>query len=119
MPKCWIYHESETPKIVDAAQAEAFYAGGWADSPARFIKLESVGVDKDKVDAGDDEETAKAQSVLDSVEGVKDSLNGALNLGDMDKNELEDYARDHHGVELDKRKSKKNLIKQIKQIIES
>lgn len=119
MPKCWIYHATEKPKIVDMADAQSFYDDEWADSPARFLKLESVGIDKAKTDAGDEEETAKAQSVLDSVQGVTESLNGALNLDDMDKSELLDYAQEHHSLELDKRKSKKNIVKQIREHIES
>ena len=115
----WIYHETEDPKIVEEEAAQALYKDGWADSPARFIKLESVGVDKNKVDAGDEEEAAKAQSVLDSVQGITESLNGALNLEGMDKNELEEYAREHFSLELDKRKSLANLVKQIREHIEA
>lgn len=119
MSKCWIYHETEAPKIVDMTDAQSFYDNEWADSPARFLKLESVGIDKAKTDAGDEQETRKAQSVLDSVQGITESLNGALNLDDMDKSELEDYAREHHSIELDKRRSKSNLVKQIREHIEA
>ena len=115
----WVYHETEAPKIVEGDQVEAHYSSGWADSPARFLKLESVGIDKAKTDAGDEQETRKAQSVLDSVQGITESLNGALNLDDMDKSELEDYAREHHSIELDKRRSKSNLVKQIREHIEA
>ena len=115
----WVYHETEKPKIVKEEEAEALYQDGWADTPARFIKLESVGVDKNKVDEGDADETAKAQSVLDSVQGITESLNGALNLDGMDKSELEEYAREHFSLELDRRKSLTNLVKQIREHIEA
>ena len=116
----WVYHETEAPKIVEEAEAEALYKDGWADSPARFLKLESVGIDQAKTDAGDEQETRKAQSVLDSVQGITESLNGALNLDDMDRGELEEYVKEHHsGLKLDKRKSPENLVKQIREHIEA
>lgn len=114
--RCWVYHETEEPKIVTKEEAETLYNDGWKDSPACFIKLESVGIDKDKVDAGDEEENTKAQQVLDAVEGVKDSLNGALNLELMDKNELEAYAKEHFDVDIDRRKGLKRLVKEIKEL---
>ena len=46
------------------------------------------------------------------------SLNGALNLSNLSKNELEEYAREHFGVELDKRRSKKRLIEDVKALTE-
>lgn len=116
--KQWIYHETKQPKIIQSDDFEDHEALGWADSPARFLKLESVGIDKKKVDAGDEQELEKAQQALDAVEGVVASLNGALNLESFNKDELEIYARDHFSLELDKRRSKKRLIEEIKTLIE-
>jgi hypothetical protein len=115
----WIYHETEQPKIIDSDDLASYVEDGWADSPAQFLKLESVGLDKDKIAAGDEEEAAKAQQALDAVEGVVASLNGALNLEKMKKAELEAYALEHFGVDLDKRRTKKALIKQINELMES
>lgn len=119
MLKCWIYHETEEAKIVNIDDAQAYYDDGWADSPARFLKLDAVGIDKDKVDSGDEEETAKAQQALDMVDGIKDSLNGALNIGTMNKNELEDYAKTHFNIDIDRRKSTKNLRRTVKAMSEA
>lgn len=35
-------------------------------------------------------------------------------LENMDKNQLETYAREKHGIDLDKRKSLENLIEEVK-----
>ena len=114
----WIYHATKAPQIIKDSEFERMEAEGWADSPARFLQLETLGIDKAKTDAGDEQETQKAQQALDAVEGVVASLNGALNLDRLDKNELEEYAREHFGVELDKRRSRKRLVADVRALIE-
>ena len=114
--KRWIYHETKQPKIINDSEYEDHKALGWADSPARFLKLESVGIDNEKVEAKDPGETAKAQQALEAVEGVVQSLNNALNIDTMNKNQLEAYIQEHYGVDLDKRKSLKKLRKQAKEL---
>lgn len=114
----WVYHQNKAPKIIKNSEYERMEAEGWRDSPACFIDLSTVGIDKDKIAAGDEQEAAKAQQALDAVEGVVASLNGALNLGNLSKTELEEYAREHFGVELDKRRSKKRLIEDVKALHE-
>jgi hypothetical protein len=114
--KQWIYHETKQPKIINNSEFEELKALGWADSPARFLKLEAVGVDKDKIDAGNEQEKAKAQQALDSVEGVVQSLNNQLNIEIMNKNQLEAYIKEHYNIDLDKRKTIKQLRAQAKQI---
>jgi hypothetical protein len=116
--KQWIYHETEQPKIIDSDDFNKHKEAGWKDSPAAFIKYEDVGLDKDKIDSGDEEEAAKAQQMLDAVEGVKESLNKSLNVGKMNKDELEAFALEHFGVDIDKRKSLKNLRKQVRELTE-
>ena len=117
--KRWIYHSTKKPKIINSEQFETFEAEGWADSPARFIKLESIGIDKEKTAAGDEAETAKAQQALEMVEGITRSLNKALNLDKMNKQELEDYAKEHYGVDIDRRRSVKALRKEVKALAEA
>lgn len=107
----WVYHATKKPKIIQSGDFEAMKAEGWADSPAQFIKLETLGIDKD--------DNVKAQQALDAVEGVKDSLNGALNISKMSKQELEGYANKHHGVDIDRRKSVKALRKEVKALTEA
>jgi len=115
--KRWIYHESKPPKIINDSELSE-YGDEWRDSPAAFLKLEAVGIDNDKVEAGDQDETAKAQQALEAVEGVVQSLNNQLNIDIMNKNQLEAYIHEHYGIDLDKRKTLKRLRIQAKEITE-
>ena len=105
----WIYHATEEPKIINNSEFEEYEKEGWADTPAKFVKMDEVGIDAD--------DPAMVQQFGEAVEGVKNSLNGALNLEAMNKDELEAYAMEHYGVELDKRKNNKKLLKQVKELI--
>lgn len=116
--RCWAYSATKAPKIINVNELERLQASGWADSPAVFMQLDEVGVDQDKIKNGDVTEAAKAQQVLDAVNGVKDSLNGALNLDIMSKNELDDYAKEHFGVDLDRSKKPNLLVKHIRELME-
>ena len=117
--KRWVYHKTKSPKIVNNSEFEQMQAEGWADSPAKFLKLESLGISQEKIDSGNEEEAAKAQQALDAVEGVKESMNGALNLNKMSKQQLEDYAKEHFGVDLDRRLKPNKMVKQIEALMES
>jgi len=108
--RTWIYHETEEPKIIDSDDFEQYEKNGWADTPAKFIKLDDFGVDPD--------DHISVQQLGDAVEGVAKSLNGALNIWKMDKDELEEYAREHYGTELDKRQKLKTLRKQVQVLID-
>lgn len=114
----WIYHETEQPKIIKQSDFEKAEQDGWADSPAQFIKLEDIGISQLKIDNGDDQEETKAQQALDAVEGIVASLNGALNIDKLNKDELEAYALEHFGVDIDKRKSLKKLRIEVKKLTE-
>ena len=114
--KMWIYHETNKPKIIDSDNLGEHESLGWVDSPAQFLKLKDIGIDQEKTDAGDPSETAKAQQALEAVEGVRQSLNNALNIDIMNKNQLETYIKEHYAVDLDKRKTLKVLRKQAKKL---
>ena len=117
--KRWVYHKTKNPKIINNSEFEQMQAEGWADSPAKFIELETLGISQEKINSGDEEEAAKAQQALDAVEGVKESMNGALNLNKMSKQQLEDYAKEHFGVDLDRRLKPNKMVKQIEALMES
>jgi hypothetical protein len=105
----WIYHSTLPPQIINSDEFEKFSDDGWADTPAKFAKIKDFGVD---------ESDASAVQVLgESIEGVKDRLNGELNLNVMNKSELEEYARDHFNVELDCRRSVKKLRSEVKALL--
>lgn len=109
MSKRWIYHATKKPFIIEDEEFESYEKDGWRDSPAHFIKLPDVGVDPDDAMA--------VQQFGEAVEGVKNSLNGALNVGKMDKLQLEEYAREHYDTELDRRQKIKTLREQVGALI--
>lgn len=110
MPKRWVYHKTKEPIIVDADDAQSYYDKGWKDSPRLFVKTTDFGVDPD--------DHIAVQQLGEAIEGVADSLNGALNLGEMDKNELGEYASDHFGEDIDKRKNISKLRNEVQVMID-
>lgn len=116
--KTWIYHATEEPKVIDQAEYESYKKDGWLDSPAPFLTYEQIGLDSEKIKAEDDHELVKATQAFAAVEGVKECLNGELNLDEMSKAELEEYARKHLDMELDKRRSKARLCTEIREALD-
>ena len=108
MSKCWIYHETEQPKIIDSDQADEFYEDGWADSPAKFTKTTDFGISPDDAIA--------VQALGETVEGVKDQLNGQLNLDDMKPKELKSYALRHFEMEIKGNRTK--LLTQVRALLD-
>lgn len=108
--RTWIYHETEEPQIIDSDEYEGYEADGWRDSPAPFIKIADFNVDAD--------DQVGIQQLGDSVQGVADQLNGALNINEMDNDELEDYAIEHFGIDIDKRLKVKANRKAVQAMID-
>jgi len=104
--RCWVYHQTKAPKIVSKEVAEQLYAEGWADTPAEFVNWKDHGVELD--------DPFKVQQVVDAVDGVADCLNGELNLELMNKDQLEDYAKKHLGIDIDRRKGLKRLVEEVR-----
>jgi hypothetical protein len=111
MFKRWIYSATKAPKIINDSDFEELYHLGWRDTPAAFLKLETLGIEKD--------DTEKAQQALDMVQGVVDSLNGQLNFNSMKKKALTEHAKEHFNVELDQLKSLKVLRKQVNSLYDN
>jgi len=107
MNKCWIYHETEEPKIVDEDQATVFYGEGWEDSPAKFVKTTDFGIEPD--------DASGVQALGESIEGVKDALNAQLNIESMKPKELKAFASKHHGMEI--KGNREKLLKQVRALI--
>ena len=103
--KQWVYHETKQPKIINSDELDSYISDGWATSPANFIKLADFNVDPDN--------NAEVHQLGETIEGVKDAVNGALNIPTMNKKELEDYAKKFFGVDIDRRKGIKYLRKQV------
>jgi hypothetical protein len=108
--RCWVYHETEEPKVVDYSEREEYYANGWADTPAKFANIADFGVDAD--------DELGVQVVGEAIEGVKDMANGALNIDEMGKDDLKEYAKKHFAVDIDKRSRVKKMRDQVKELID-
>jgi hypothetical protein len=111
MPKVfkrWIYHKTKAPKIINSDEFESMAATGWADSPAKFINLADFNVDP----ANDSE----VHQLGETIEGVKNAANGALNIDTMGKKELEKYAKKYFGIDIDRRNGIKTLRKEVKEM---
>lgn len=107
--KTWIYHETEEPKIINSDEFESYQKEGWADTPAAFVNIEEAGIDVD--------DPGKVQQFGEAIEGVKDSLNGALNVDNMEKDELIAYASEHYGEKISNRKGIKRVLREVKELI--
>lgn len=107
--KMWVYHKTEDPKIISSDEQEAAMADGWSDSPASFININDFGIDP--------EDEVAVQGLGDTIEGVKNAANGAININIMDKKQLEQYAYKNFSVDLDRRKGVKTLRKEVKALL--
>ena len=108
MSRCWVYHATEEPKVVNNEEAQSYYDDGWKDSPASFVKVTEFDVDPD--------DALSVQQLGEAFEGVKDMANGALNLNDMKAKELDKYAKKNFDKKL-KGKTKPAKVKEIEALI--
>ena len=106
--KTWIYHETEQPKIINSDEFESYEKDGWAYTPAKFAKIKDFGIDENDPNA--------VQVLGEALEGVKDRLNDELNFSVMKKAQLEDYAKRHFNVDLDRRRSLKKLRAEVREL---
>ena len=105
----WIYHATEEAKIINSDEFAPYEKDGWRDSPVNFVKTTDFGVDP--------ENDGQVQTLGEAIEGVADRINGELNVDVMDKEQLEMFAKEHFNIDLDRRRSKSNLRKQVKELI--
>ena len=107
--KMWVYHKTEDPQIISSDEQKDYESKGWSDSPAKFIKTTDFGIDPDDAMA--------VQGLGDTIEGVKNMANGAINIDIMDKKQLEAYAKLNFSVDIDRRKGIKSLRKEVHALI--
>lgn len=101
----WLYKETiETGIKVRLDEVQGYLEDGWLDTPDKWGKEGVVAL------KGWDYITPVTSKGKTAKAAVKDD---DCALSDMTKNELELYAREQFNVELDKRKNKATLIKQI------
>ena len=104
----WLYKEDLASGVmVRLDEVDKYIKDGWLDTPDKWGKK---GVHP--VDGWETPEVRKVSGWTN--EPVEETDEDSLE--DMTKKELEIYAREQFDVELDRRKSKPNLIKQIKEL---
>ena len=109
--RTWVYHETEEPKVIDNDEVESYHADGWRDSPAPFLDVKDFGIDPDDLEA--------CQIMGDTVHGIAESLNGALNIEVMERYELEEWASEHFNVDINptNRRQLKTLRKECFKLV--
>ena len=105
MSLIWVYHETKESIIIEDEEFESYANDGWYDSPIHFIKISDHGIDVD--------DPIAVQNFGEAIEGVKNSMNAALNIDGMDKDELIDYASEHHGCDLEYHRREATLRNQV------
>ena len=108
MFKQWIYHATKKPKVISSDEFEVLKQSGWADSPAQFVKLADFNIDP--------EDKSAVHQFGETIEGVKNAVNGALNIGKMGKDELVSYAKEFFAIDIDKTKTIKTLRDEVKEM---
>jgi len=91
--KIWIYHKTEKPQIIEAKKLSIFEKEGWKNSPLSFLKISDFGMSESDV--------AGVQYLGETIGGVTDSLNGALNIDMMPRKQLINYVKKHFDKKLD------------------
>jgi len=107
--KTWVYHATKKPKIINSNEFDKYEKEGWADTPAKFAKIKDFGIDENDPSA--------VQVLGEALQGVGNRLNGELNIDVMKKKELEEYAREHFNVELDRRRTLKVLRAKVRELL--
>ncbi len=100
--RVWIYHETNRPKIISTNDP---VPEGWSITP--ICKTTDFDIDPDDV--------IGVQNLGQTIEGIKDCLNGALNLKEMKVGQLKEFAQKHFGASI--RGRKPVLILQIRGLI--
>ena len=109
--KRWIYHAELEPKIINSEDFEKHEKEGWADSPAKFAKIKDFGVDENDPSA--------VQVLGEALEGVRDRLNGELNIDEMSGKDLREYALKHFNADLSGGRSLPPLREELRKLIAS
>ena len=107
--KKWIYHAELEPIIINSDDLNSYLNDGWSTTPATFAKIKDFGVDEKNPEA--------VQKLGEAIEGVKDRLNGELNIGNMTTDELKEYALIHFEADLSKHKTVRTLRVEVKKLL--
>ena len=84
--RAFVYHPDKKPLMVYEEEKEQYYEDGWFDSPAKCEGvIKKLGIDP--------ENPVEVQMVGETIQGVVDATNDALNLHLMTAKELKAYGR--------------------------
>ncbi len=100
--RTWIYHKTKSPKIILVNDP---IPKGWSITP--ICKTTDFDIDPDDV--------IGVQNLGQTIEGIKDCLNGVLNLKEMKVGQLKAFAQKHFGTSI--RGRKPVLIFQIRRLM--
>lgn len=104
--RTWVYKSKEEAKIIDSDDKQKYLDDGWADSPAAFIDIkEDFGIEPDN--------TMEVQGVGSAIDGVAKYHNNLLNIEKLTRKELDLFAKNHWDLDLDRRKTVKNMLHQV------
>ena len=105
----WIYHATKDPIIIKSDEFEKYESEGWAGTPAKFAKIKDFGIDENDESA--------VQVLGEALEGVNDRINGELNIGRMNKDQLFDFTNKHFKCSIDMNKGVRALRKQVREMV--
>ena len=113
--RAWVYKPDESGEmqavIIAESEVEKYKSEGWSDTPATFFKLTDHGVDP--------ENQLDVQYVGETIEGVKNAANGALNLELMTRSELEAYGEVNFGLTFPAKYKKADILAEINDVLEN
>lgn len=110
----WVYHPTESPKVIQPEELESYLMEGWDESPAPFICYSDLGLDEQKIRADDTMEKMKAEQALLTITALRDYLNDVINLDVMRKSELQEFAANHFDMKLKRQQTLKQMREKIR-----
>jgi len=113
----YVYHPELAPKIIKAKELDDYIKQGWQDNPSPFVKYEDVGIDREKIDAGDTKEKIRAEQILVTFAAIATRLNDQINLDSLKKAELRDFAKTHLDIDLKGDLKKAQMLNKIRGIL--
>lgn len=94
--KLWVYHESEAPKVIDESKWSEYEFIGWAQSPADFLNLDDLGIDKDDPLVVHEFGVAVAAIATE----LNETINNLPDFEEFSRDELAAWADDNLDIEF-------------------
>lgn len=107
--RCYIFNKDEDPKVISCIDLEGYLDQGYEPTPLKFLKLKDHGIDS--------KNQIQIQELGSAINGVTQSINGALNLHLMTRKELYKYCKEHFGVKLKRTDLKPVILAQAQSLV--